>query len=92
MGITSDIKATRVTGTGALDVGRTRIRGVTVTTGAGAGRLAITSASGGELLLDVDVVASQTINIFLPQDGIISANDPYVSVATNVVGATIYYA
>lgn len=92
MTVVSDIKAKRVTETGALSVGRSRIRGVTITASAGACRFTITSGNGGETLLDLDVVASTTLHVFLPQDGIISAADPYVSAATNIVAATIYYA
>ena len=92
MTVVSDIKAKRVTTTGALSVGRARVRGVTITASAGACRFTLTSGNGGETLLDLDVTASTTLHVFLPQDGIISAADPYVSAATNVTGATVYYA
>jgi len=90
--MSSDIKMKRVTGTGALVVGRARLRQVHVTTGGTAGRLTITSGNGGEVLLDLDFVADSTHIANIPDEGILSAGDPFVSVATNITSATIYYA
>jgi hypothetical protein len=90
--MSSDIKMKRVTGTGALVIGRARLRQVHVTTTGTAGRLTITSGSGGEVLLDLDFVASSTHIANIPDEGILSAADPFVSVATNISAATIYYA
>jgi len=90
--MSSDVKMQRVTGTGALGIGRARIRQVHVTTGGTAGRLTLTNGSGGGVLLDLDFVASSTHIANIPGEGILSAADPFVSLATNVTAATIYYA
>lgn len=87
----SDIKAKRLTGTGAVGVGRARIRQIQATVGAGAGRLTLTDGNGGATLLDLDFTASQTHSVNIPSDGILSTSDPYVSAATNVTALTIFY-
>ena len=87
----SDIKMKRVTATGALLVGRARIRQVQVTT-TGAARLTITDGVGGEVLLDLDFVTGSTFVADIPDLGILSSNDPAVSALTNISAATIYYA
>lgn len=87
----SDIKMKRVTATGALSVGRARIRQVQVTTN-GAARLTITDGTGGPVVLDLDFVANNTFTADMPDKGILSAADPAVSSMTNISAATIYYA
>ena len=87
----SDIKMKRVTATGALAVGRARIRQVQVTT-SGVARFTITDGSGGPVLLDLDVVSGVTHIADIPDLGILSSNDPFVSALTNISAATIYYA
>ena len=88
----SDIKAKRVTGTGALAIGRARIRQLQVAVGAGAGRVTITDGDGGETILDLDFSASDTHSVNIPSDGILSTNDPFVSAATNVDAITVFFA
>jgi hypothetical protein len=85
-----DVTAKRVTATGALAVGRARIRSVVATVSA-AGRLAITSGSGGTVLLDVDFGAAGTYEVFIPGRGILFESDPHVSTATNLTAATIMW-
>lgn len=87
----SDIKMKRITATGALSIGRARIRQVQVTT-TGAARLTITDGSGGAVLLDLDFVTSITHIADIPDLGILSVKDPVVSALTNISAATIYYA
>jgi hypothetical protein len=87
----SDIKMKRITATGALSIGRARLRQVQVTT-TGAARLTITDGSGGAVLLDLDFVTSITHIADIPDLGILSVNDPVVSTLTNISAATIYYA
>jgi len=89
----SDIKMKRVTATGALSIGRARIRQVQATvSNDGAGRLTITDGNGGPVILDLDFAANATHVADIPDHGILSGNDPFVSAATNVTAATIYYA
>ena len=85
----SDIKMKRITTTGALSIGRARLRQVQVTT-TGAARLTITDGSGGAVLLDLDFVTSITHIADIPDLGILSVNDPVVSTLTNISAATIY--
>lgn len=88
----SDIKTKRVTTTGAVAIGRSRIRQLQVTVGAGVGRVTITDGSGGAVILDLDFAASDTHSVNIPSDGVLSTTDPFVSVATNVDAMTIFYA
>ncbi len=88
----SDIKAKRVTGTGALGIGRARIRQLQVAVGAGAGRVTITDGDGGETILDLDFSASDTHSVNIPSDGLLSTSDPFVSAATNVNAITVFFA
>jgi hypothetical protein len=88
----SDVQMKRITGTGALDVGRARIRGLQVTTGASAGRLTITDGSGGPVVLDLDFTPTSTVTMDMPGGGVLCVVDPVASVTTNVSAATIYYA
>ncbi len=88
----SDIKTKRVTGTGALSVGRARIRHITVlVSNVGAGRVTITDGNGGSTLLDVDLASNSFSTIDIPDDGILATSDIYVSAATNVTAATVFW-
>lgn len=88
----SDVKAKRVTGTGAVGIGRARLRHITVlVSNVGAGRVTITDGSGGATILDVDLEANSFSTIDIPDEGILSVSDPYVSAATNVTAATIFW-
>lgn len=87
----SDTKSKRVTGTGALSVGRSRLRMIVVTTTAGAGRLTLTDGNGGSTLVDVDLVASTTHNVYIPEEGILFQSDMFVSTATNLTSATLFW-
>lgn len=91
--MSSDIKTKRVTDTGALGVGRARIRQVQVTiSDAGPGRLTITDGDGGEVVLDLDFAADNTHITNVPDRGILVVVDPFIATATNVTAATIYHA
>jgi hypothetical protein len=85
-----DVNSKRVTGTGALSIGRARIRQV-VTTVSAAGRITLTNGNGGTTLIDLDFQAAGTYDIFIPGTGVLFSNDPYVSTATNVTAATIFW-
>ena len=87
----SDIKAKRHTGTGAVGIGRVRIRQLQVLVGTSAGRLTITDGDGGATLLDLDFAQSDTHSVNIPDNGVLSTSDPYVSVATNVTAITFFY-
>jgi len=87
----SDVSSKRVTGTGSLAVGPARVRQIQVLTGAGAGRLTITNGNGGETLLDIDFLASDSHSVNIPDNGIRFTSDVYVSTATNVTAMTVFY-
>lgn len=88
----SDIKAKRVEGTGAVGIGRARIRQLQVKIGATtAGRITITNGNGGATVLDLDFSPSDTHSVNIPSDGVLFTEDPYVSVATNLNAMTIFY-
>jgi hypothetical protein len=89
----SDIKMKRVTATGALTVGRARIRQVQVTvTDGGVGRFTLTNGVGGGVILDLDFASDNTYVADIPDMGVLSEADPAVSALTNISAATIYYA
>ena len=88
----SDVKAKRLTGTGAANVGRARLRQVHVLTGAGAGRLTMTDGDGGPTVLDIDFIASDSQPINIPEQGMLFASDIHISLATNITALTIFYA
>jgi hypothetical protein len=64
---------------------------IVVTTTAGAGRLTLTDGSGGSTLMDVDLVASTTHNVYIPEEGILFQSDIFVSAATNLTSATLFW-
>lgn len=88
----SDVKAKRLTATGAAGVGRARLRQVHVLTSAGAGRLTLTDGDGGATILDIDFIASDSQPINIPDQGLLFVSDIHVSAATNITALTIFYA
>jgi len=87
----SDVKAKRLTGTGAASVGRARLRQVQVLTGAGAGRLTMTDGNGGSTILDIDFLASDSHSVNIPDEGLLFTDDVYTATATNITAMTIFY-
>jgi len=87
----SDVSSKRVTGTGSLGVGPARVRQIQVLTSAGAGRLTVTNGNGGETLLDIDFLASDSHSVNIPDNGIRFSNDVYVTTATNITAMTVFY-
>ena len=89
--MSSDVLTKRVTGAGSLAVGLARVRQIQVLTGAGAGRLTVTNGNGGDTVLDIDFLASDSHSINIPDDGIRCSTDVYVSTATNITAMTFFY-
>jgi hypothetical protein len=85
-----DVSSKRVTATGALGIGRVRIRMVVVTL-SGAGRVTLTSGSGGATKIDMDFGAAGTYDIFIPGTGVLFEADPFVATATNVTAQTLFW-
>jgi hypothetical protein len=61
------------------------------TTGAGAGRLTLTDGDGGATTVDVDLVASTTHNVYIPEEGVLFSSDIHVATATNISAATLFW-
>lgn len=89
MAVETNVRAKRITETGASALGRSRIVGINMVTGNTAGRVTITNGSGGATLLDLDTQASTVQYIRMPEGGILSDSDPYVSTMTNVTSITL---
>jgi hypothetical protein len=85
-----DISSKRVTTTGALNIGRARIRMI-VATLSGAGRITLTNGNGGATKIDLDYGAAGTYDIMLPGTGTLVEADPYVATATNVTAMTFFW-
>ena len=77
----------------ALLSGRTRIKSVLITGGAGAGAAKFLDASGGNVLLEVDTGANSNLtNVILPGEGILFPNGVwYTAVAVVPIGVTVIY-
>jgi hypothetical protein len=86
----SDVRSKRLTGAGSAAVGPARIRQLQVKTTTGTPRLTITDASGGSVILDMDLNVSATHSVNIPNDGI-RVSDIYVSVFTGITSVTIFY-
>lgn len=87
----ANVRAVRYTTTGACGVGRARLVGMSVTAAGGTPRLTITEGSGGTTRIDLDFHPSGTYPVDIPGDGILFANDPFISVATNVTSVTLFF-
>lgn len=88
----SDVKSKRVTTAASLGVGPARIRQVQVlTTAAGAGRLTITDGSGGDTVLDLDFLASDSHSVNIPDWGIRCQDDVLITAMTNISAMTVFY-
>jgi hypothetical protein len=85
-----DISSKRLTATGAAGIGRARIRMV-VATLSGAGRITLTSGSGGTTKIDMDFGAAGTYDIMIPGTGVLFESDPFVATATNVTAQTLFW-
>jgi hypothetical protein len=86
----SDVRSKRVTATGSLSVGPARIRQVQIQTTTGSPRFTITDGNGGSVVLDMDLNASDTHSVNIPDDGI-RVSEIWVSSMTDVTSATIFY-
>ena len=90
MGMKSDVKAVRVTGTGAVFAGRTRLRGIIVASdGVGAGQITLQDNTDSTTLFDCDIPNGDVFSFNLPEDGILFPGGMKVSAATNIDSATI---
>jgi hypothetical protein len=83
-----DVKAVRVTGTGSVFAGRTRLRGMILASdGGGAG--SITLQSGGVTQFQGDCPNGDVFAFNIPEDGVVFESGMTVSAISNIAGATL---
>ena len=91
--MTTDVSASRLTASGSLFGGRTRLRGIYYVGTATAGTLQFRNGgASGTVLLTIDTPASATAttDIIFPGDGIIFPDGLYVTM-TDVGAVTAFY-
>ena len=86
----SDVQSKRLTGTGSAAVGPARIRQVQIKTTTGSPRFTVTDGNGGATVLDIDLNASDTHSVNIPDEGI-RVTDVYVSAFTACTSVTVFY-
>ena len=96
MSMQTDVRSIRTGGAQtnqALISGRTRVKSVVITGGAGAGVAKFLDASGGNVLLELDTgINSNMTNVILPGEGILFPNGVWYSATAVVpVGVTVVY-
>lgn len=96
MTMQTDVKSIRTGGAQtnqALISGRTRIKAVIITGGAGAGTARFLDASNGNTLLELDTGANSNMtNVILPGQGILFPNGVwYTATAVVPIGVTVVY-
>ena len=87
----SDVKAVRVTATGAVFAGRTRLRGLILVSDAGgsAGGLTLQDNTDSTTLFQADVPNGDVFSMNIPEDGILFPGGMKVSTITNIDAATL---
>ena len=84
-----DVKAVRVTGTGSVFAGRTRLRGLILASdGSGAGSITLQDGSS-VTQFQGDCPEGDVFAFNIPEDGILVAGGMTVSAISNISGATI---
>jgi hypothetical protein len=86
----SDVKAVRVTGTGAVFAGRTRLRGIIVASdGVGAGGVTLQDNTDSTTLFQCDAPAGDVFAFNIPEDGILFEGGMTISAFSSLTAATI---
>ena len=85
----SDVKAVRVTGTGSVFAGRTRLRGIILSNStASAGSITLQDGNSVTQFIG-DAPAGDVFAFNIPEDGILFPGGMKVSTITNIEGATL---
>jgi len=85
----SDVKAVRVTGTGSVFAGRTRLRGLILASdGVGAGTI-ILQDGNSVTQFQGDCPNGDVFAFNIPEDGVLFEGGMTVSTITNIAGATL---
>ena len=86
----SDVKAVRVTATGAVFAGRTRLRGLILASDAGgAGTIVLQDNSDSTTLFQGDCPNGDVFAFNIPEDGVLFPGGMKVSTITNIEAATL---
>ena len=86
----SDVKAVRVTGTGAVFAGRTRLRGMILASdGGGAGTIILQDNTDSTTLFQGDCPTGDVFAFNIPEDGVVFPGGMKVSAIPNVTAATL---
>ena len=86
-----DVKAVRVTATGAVFAGRTRLRGIILASdGGGAGTIILQDNTDSTSLFQADVPSGDVFSANIPEDGVLFPGGMKVSTITNIDAATIF--
>jgi|TARA_R100000700_G_C3053847_1_gene71865 hypothetical protein len=86
-----DVKAVRVTATGAVFAGRTRLRGIIIVSDAGgsAGGITLQDNTSSATLFQGDVANGDVFAFNIPEDGVLFPGGMKVSAISNLTAATI---
>jgi len=93
MGYMSDVQSTYLTASGDIFTGRTRVKGIYIVPGAGAGSVVIKNGgSGGTTVAQIDVTAAGgAVYLHLPEDGLLCTEGAYATLTT-ITSATFFWA
>ena len=90
MSYKSDVKAVRVTATGAVFAGRTRLRGIILASdGGGAGTVILQDNTDSTTLFQADVPTGDVFSMNIPEAGLLFQGGMKVSTITNIDAATL---
>ncbi len=86
-----DVKAVRVTATGAVFAGRTRLRGIILVSdgGGSAGGITLQDNTDSTTLFQGDVPNGDVFSFNIPEDGVVFPGGMKVSAISNLTAATI---
>ena len=86
----SDVKSVRVTGTGSVFAGRTRLRGIVLISDSGGSAGGITLQDGDSVTqFQGDVANGDVFALNIPEDGIVFKGGMTVSAISNLSAATL---
>tara|TARA_Y100001980_G_C14293500_1_gene123630 strand:- start:149 stop:427 length:279 start_codon:yes stop_codon:yes gene_type:complete len=86
----SDVKAVRVTGTGSVFAGRTRLRGIVLVSDSGGSAGGITLQDGDSVTqFQGDVANGDVFALNIPEDGVVFKGGMTVSAISNLTAATL---
>ena len=86
----SDVKAVRVTGTGSVFAGRTRLRGIVLVSDSGGSAGGITLQDGDSVTqFQGDVANGDVFALNIPEDEIVFKGGMTVSAISNLTAATL---